>query len=77
MPDSVAPWTDDEVRSLNEYQASGVMHPFTCENDDADYCASVLTATPAGWICPDCDYTQNWAKDWMVDGAWRQLREPM
>lgn len=31
------PWTDDEVESLNAYQQSSVMHPFTCgecENRD-------------------------------------------
>ncbi len=68
---SIAPWTESEMASLNAYHASGVMNPFTCENDDANYCASVLVATPAGWICPDCDYTQNWAAEWMANWGWR------
>ena len=25
-----APWSDEQVRSLNGFQRSGVMHPFTC-----------------------------------------------
>lgn len=76
MPElSIAPWTDAEVESLNAYQASSAMHPFTCENDDADHCASVLVATTAGWTCPDCDYTQNWATAWMANWAWRVALE--
>lgn len=27
---TTAPWSDDQVASLNEYQTSGVFHPFTC-----------------------------------------------
>jgi hypothetical protein len=26
----------------------------------------VLVATPRGWICRDCEYTQNWAHDFML-----------
>lgn len=68
---SVAPWTDAEVRSLNDYQAAGVMHPFTCESDDEPPCNTVLRATTGGWECPDCDYRQNWACTFMTDGSWR------
>lgn len=53
-----APWTDEEVAALNEWQASGKFHPYTCgkcRNRDG------LLATNDGWICPTCDYKQDWA----------------
>jgi hypothetical protein len=67
--DSVfAPWSIDQVASLNAYQASGHFHPFTCDRG-----AHVLVATPQGWICPQDDYTQAWAHDFMLDWSWRDL----
>lgn len=72
MPElSLAPWATAEVASLNAFQASGVIHPFTCGSDGEPPCNSVLVATPAGWECPGCDYRQNWAISWMADGSWR------
>ncbi len=46
------------------------MHPFTCANRSnhpfvaGDY--GVLVPTVRGWICPFCDYTQNWAHGFMA-----------
>lgn len=62
-----APWTEEQVASLNAYQASGRYHPFTCANrsepghQERHGDLGVLVATKDGWICPDCDYTQDWA----------------
>lgn len=55
-------FTEDEVKSLNEFQKSGIMHPFTCGK-----CSNDLIATTDGWKCEDekCDYVQDWAHDWM------------
>lgn len=61
---SYAPWSDEQVRSLNDYQVSGFMHEFTCR------CGEVLVAMPDGWTC-DCGYTQQWAHRWMADDSWR------
>lgn len=66
---SVAPWTSDEVASLNGYQISGVFHDFTCDGAD---CRARLVATADGWTCPRCEYRQSWAHSWMADGAWRK-----
>lgn len=70
MSDSiVAPWTTEQVSALNDFQDSGVMHPFTCPRP---HTASMeLVATPDGWVCPflSCDYTQNWAHAAMVSPA--------
>lgn len=75
-----APWTCEQVATLNRYQREAPMHPFTCgsnnrmdaahtahqkESGDRDY--GLLVATPDGWACPACDYTQTWAHDFMAD----------
>lgn len=68
-------FTPQEVHSLNEYQNAGVMHPFTCggghrgAHPDGE---GILVATTKGWVCPYCDYRQNWAHVWMKDGAWKK-----
>lgn len=53
-----APWTDEQVATLNYYQESGVFHPYTCGGEK---CRADLVATVNGWTCPQCDYTQDWA----------------
>jgi hypothetical protein len=69
-------FTDDEVESLNAYQHSGAFHPFTCgsgNRTDAHHLdgEGLLVATNDGWHCPYCDYTQDWAHQFMKDGSWR------
>lgn len=64
-----APFTPEQVESLNGFQKCGCVHPFTCGGDK---CRSDLVATEEGWVCPNCDYTQNWAHEFMADGSWRQ-----
>jgi hypothetical protein len=64
-----APFTSDEVVALFKYQA-GPMHPFTCPNrhdhPEISGDAGVLIPTVRGWICMFCDYTQDWAHEFMV-----------
>lgn len=74
---SRAPWTAEQVRSLNGYQGEARMHPFTCGREHGDY-TPLLEATPAGWVCnwKGCDYTQDWAHPWMTDWSWRRLAHP-
>ena len=82
-PHSKPPWTDEEVKNLNEFQMSGGMHPFTCgsgNRSDATHSKrkdmlqhhdwGILLATKSGWVCPACHYTQDWAHEGMVDGSW-------
>lgn len=69
-----APFSPAEVVALNAYQVAGRMHPFTCANrSDSPHRETtdrgVLVATEAGWICPDCDYTQDWAHAFMAGPA--------
>ncbi len=69
-----APWTPEQVAALNRWQQSDFIHPFTCGNrsrethqtiTNGDF--GVLVATANGWVCPDCDYTQDWAHDCMLN----------
>ena len=51
------------------WQRSRKVHPFTC-GDRADHPVmdgdkGVLVPTVRGWICPFCDYTQDWAHSFM------------
>lgn len=63
------PWAEELVRTLNATQRSRRVHPYTCENRgdgnhpfEPEYGdTGVLRATENGWICPYCDYTQDWA----------------
>lgn len=54
-----APFTEEQVKNLNEYQNLGIVHEYTCRNEH--YYSRVLIATTQGWICPNCDYKQSWA----------------
>lgn len=67
-----APWTKEQADRLNEFQACGHVHEFTCPNrGDGKHGDGngALVATEAGWICPHCDYTQLWAHEFMFYGA--------
>lgn len=70
-------FTPEQVASLNEYQKSGTFHPFTCGGNRTDEHhldgEGILVATEDGWICPYCDYKQDWAHEWMKDGKWRTV----
>lgn len=77
-----APFTPDQVKSLNHYQISGVMHPFTCGScrdrlgvlNDGVWDDHLLVATLDGWTCPTCPYTQTWAWAWMADWTWEAAK---
>lgn len=67
-----APFTPEQVEALNTWQSTGVVHPFTCgsgRRKDADHLdgEGILKATPQGWVCPYCNYTQDWAHAFMAD----------
>lgn len=72
-----APWTPDEVLSLQQFQNTPEFHEFTClhRGDGNHRGDGALTPTVRGWICPYCDYTQNWAHGFMLDGSHRETAE--
>lgn len=65
----VAKWTQEQIEALNRFQKSGSFHPFTCGGNRTDEKhldgEGILVATEDGWICPYCDYRQDWAHDFM------------
>jgi hypothetical protein len=74
-----APWTPEQVDALNRYQQSQFVHPYTCGSRDdeahdryagehSQHDTGILVATPEGWRCPVCDYTQ--------DSAFRMSLQP-
>jgi hypothetical protein len=69
-----APWTDDQVASLNAYQACGYRHPFTYGDGPAK---SDMIATRDGWVVIEGgQVVQNWAWAWMADWTWKlQVKE--
>ena len=71
-----APWTDDQVKSLNAYQTEGIGHDFTCGNTRHKKSFS-LFAMNDGWHCmsPKCQYTQQWAWTWMANWSWKKAKE--
>lgn len=71
-----APFTQDQVWSLNAYQDSAPFHPYTCPNrtthpDDGRRDRGILIATTLGWTCPHCTYTQTWAHQWTANWTWK------
>ena len=71
----VAPWSEDQVKSLNAYQACSWRHPFTCGEREPDGTEHVLVATSRGWYCLRCfargrGYAQSWCHAFMADWSW-------
>jgi hypothetical protein len=58
-----APWSPEQVATLERWQSSSNVHPYTCASPVHDGRATLLTPTPAGWVC-DCGFRQTWA--WAV-----------
>jgi len=73
MSQESAPWTEAQVQSLVAWQESDYVHSFTCPNrSDVLHGWQYgdiggLKPTTDGWVCLDCDYTQHWAHDFMLD----------
>jgi len=66
-----APWSEDQVASLNAYQAARTMHPFT--GSTADGKKVDLIATSAGWIAEHGGpIVQDWAHGWMANWGWKR-----
>lgn len=72
-----APWTPEQVKSLNAFQRANLAPAFACGNRhllEHTYDQEILIATERGWICGHarCDYTQAWALLSMADGTWME-----
>lgn len=73
----IAPWSVEQVKALNEFQANPFHHPYTCpyagdevhHPEDCGEC--LLVATVDGWTCT-CGYTQKWAWNYSAGGVQEQ-----
>lgn len=60
----VAPWTDEQVATLNALQDDPQFHSYTCPGDNHRECRThgrMLSATRDGWVCNCGSYKQRWA----------------
>lgn len=57
-----APWSEAQIDALERFQHLDGVHPFTCP----EHSNRELVATHRGWICRYCNYTQDWANDFMM-----------
>lgn len=67
---ALAPYNNDQVGSLNAYQASGTFHEFTCANSHGP-----LVANNDGWHCDKCNYAQRWSWAWMANWEWQLMAQ--
>ena len=74
-----APFTPDQVASINAYQAADMFHPFTCPDDDcrsapeSRYAPMVATTGNLnGMTCPHCGRMQMWVHSSMADWSWQR-----
>jgi hypothetical protein len=66
------PWSADQVESLNAFQVSDVMHPFTGKRGPNGE-ETVLIATPGGWVEKENGpIVQTWAHEFMTDWSWKK-----
>ena len=54
-----APWSQEHVDSLNKLQKDETFHGYTCPTAHPE--GRLLVATKQGWICPHCEYKQDWS----------------
>jgi hypothetical protein len=66
IPTTKSPFSPDLVAALEMRQRDKFRHPFTCPNRgdgkhrENDIDLGALVPTIRGWICPFCEYTQDW-----------------
>lgn len=70
-PQVRAPWTEDQMESLKDFQDSPYWHAFTCGK-----CGAFLKVVTGGFVCPWDDYDQDWAHEFMTDWSWKRTVEP-
>lgn len=67
-----APFTQDQINHIDEYQHAGIVHELTCANGHG-----ALVAEAAGLSCPQCEYTQDWVPDGVADGSFLQSQSAL
>jgi hypothetical protein len=49
-----APWTEEQMKILDDWQFNVQNHPYTCLE------GHTLYVSRDGFVCPICEYTQDW-----------------
>jgi len=60
-----APFSEEQVASLREFQECGVLPGYTCQ-----HCGSMLLPIKIGLSCPEHGVTQSWAVGFTTNGSW-------
>lgn len=69
-----APWSEEEVELLKEWQTCGFVHPFTYGMDDGSVVD--LIPTKDGWIAQEGGpIVQNWVHEFMFGDSWKNRVE--
>ncbi len=63
-----APFTEDQVKAITEYQQESPWHQYTCYTDSQH---PTLVASTDGLICNECGHVQNWVFASTADGSWK------
>lgn len=74
MSKITAPFSERQVRALNDWQKWGSAHPFTCPAHSDE----PLAAETDGWRCrrDGCGYTQDWAHEFMAMARYCTAEHP-
>lgn len=65
---SFAPWTAEEIASINDYQRSNSFMPFVCSEMHA------LIAKADGLFCSRCPtFSLKWVYPWILDASWKEI----
>ena len=59
-----APWTAEQVDTINRWQQTDHFHGLTCPNHHK--ASRLLVANTDGLSCPGCFYKQNWVPDFLM-----------
>ncbi|HEY9685015.1 MAG TPA: hypothetical protein V6C89_04180 [Drouetiella sp.] len=61
-----APWSEQSVANIKEYQSSNLFLPFVCDS------GHVLIPEQSGLVCKSCHHFQlTWTYPWVLDGSWK------
>ena len=66
-----APFTLDQVKSINRYQSSGLMKPLTC-----DICSGRYYAREEGLICKRCMSQASFVPKFTANWFWDKFKYP-
>lgn len=70
-----APFDEQQIASIDGFQACPEFHPYTCCNHQSMRSRTNMLAYRAGLVCPNCGRLQKWAWDFSADGSWKETAE--